>query len=92
MPKWRIDLLADGRVATLHHDDVAAFLKPLGPMVARRLTDVVFEDYDQQWHIRGVNGQLVPLKAFKRFDRRADAIAHEVQTLTQMDDSYGELL
>ena len=90
--KWRVDLLTDGRIATLHHDEVAARLKPLGPMTARRLTDVQFNEYDQEWHIYPSMGACVPIKVCKHFQRRADAIAHEVVTLTQMPDSYGELL
>lgn len=92
MGNWRIDLLPDGRIATLHHDDVAALLKPLGTVTVRRLTDIEFNGYDQEWHIYVASGAGVPVKVCKHFPRRADAIAHEVQTLTQMNDSYGELL
>jgi hypothetical protein len=90
--KWRIDLLPDGRIATLHHDDVAERLAPLGPMKAQRLTDVQFNEYDQAWHVYPAMGACVPVKVCKHFPRRTDAIAHEVATLTQMPDSYGELL
>ena len=92
MPLWRIDLLTDGRVATLHHDTVAQLLKPLGSMSVKRLTDVQFVEGDQCWHIYPVYNACVPIKVCKSFVSRANAIAHEIQTFTQMADSYGELL
>ena len=92
MSQWRIDLLPDGLVVTLHHDTVAQLLKPLGSMSVKRLTDVQFVEGDQLWHIYPVYNACVPVKVCKSFECRAEAIAHEVQTFTQMADSYGELL
>lgn len=95
MPRWRIDLLSDGRIATLHHDDVAALLKPLGPMTMQRLSNVEFDEQHQDWTVWPLTDRIPAAlwpAMVRTYARRTDAIAHEIATLTQMSDSYGELL
>lgn len=92
MTQWRIDVLPDGRIATLHHDTVAQMLKQLGTLHVTRLTEVEFDATMQQWRITPVMGQAAPVKLFRRFEARRNALAHEIRTLTEMPLSYGELL
>ena len=98
---WRIDVLPDGRIRTLHHDAVLALLRKLGPVTAERVSDVEFSEADQAWTIafrldtahQDARALLVGDDAAmtRSYTRRADAIQVEVQTITLLPMSYGTL-
>lgn len=98
MTSWRVDLLTDGTIRTLHDDTVATLLRRLGPCTVQRLTDVVFEEDDQRWYPYALRrlplatGTYTPGESLSEGKMsRAEAVAAEVAALTAMEESYGVL-
>ena len=96
---WRIDLLPDGTVRSLHQDHIARILAQLGSLQMTRLTDIVWEDRCQQWvpyaqvPLLLARGKVPPGDTLAPGTcTRTEALAAEVAVLQSTPQSYGRLL